>query len=50
MKQIKDEHNRELSSLKKELFVEQSQGDFLKEQDTEQKQRIANLESGNEDL
>lgn len=49
-KQLKDESNRQLSLLQKDLMIEQSQGDLLREQDTEQRNKIQQLESSNEEL
>ncbi len=39
-----------MTQLQKDLIVEQSQGDSLRDQDTEQKQKISELERANEDL
>ena len=39
-----------MTQLQKDLIVEQSQGDLLRDQDTEQKQKISELERANEDL
>ena len=39
-----------MTQLQKDLIVEQSQGDLLRDQDTEQKQKISELERTNEDL